>query len=345
MTGNRILIVDDETSICLLLKEFLEQFGYYVDTASNGSEAMDIVEGGAYDLVVSDIRMPVMDGMELLKRVKSYDPDIEVIMITGVADIDTAIDALKLGASDYIVKNFDLDAVKTSVSCALEKRRLTIESREYQLHLERKVEEQSKKLRELFLESLKALAYALEAKDSYTNSHSRHTTEYAVLTALELGLPDEMLEKIRLGGALHDIGKIGVKESVLNKPSALTEEEYMHVMRHPVIGEEILKPIIKDREILEIVRHHHERFDGNGLPDGLKGEGIPIGARILAVADAYHTMVSTRSYRKPLSHEAALMEIKRCSGTQFDPEVVDAFLRVVGENAIAHVDDKMTVTA
>ncbi len=324
---DRILVVDDEESVTLLLKNYLESQGYTVNTASNGLEAVNKLKTDDYSLVISDVKMPQMDGIELLKAIKGVNRDIVVVMVTAIVDLKTAVQALKLGASDYIIKPFDLEEVNISVSRGLEKRRLILENMEYQENLEKKVEEQAAKIRNLFIDSLKSLAQALEAKDSYTESHSEDIASYTAMVAEDIGLPSQMVDKIRLAGLLHDIGKIGVKESILNKPGKLTEEEYLHVMRHPVIGENILKPIIKDEDVIDMVRHHHERYDGKGLPDGLKGKEISIGARIMAVADTYHAMTSTRPYRKALPHETAVKEIIRCSGSQFDPDIAKAFLK------------------
>jgi putative nucleotidyltransferase with HDIG domain len=235
---------------------------------------------------------------------------------------------MKAGAYDYVTKPFNLDEVSFSVRRALEKRRLELENRDYQQHLEQKVEEQAQKIRASFFNAITALAYALEAKDVYTSGHSQRVTEISEAIAEHLGLPRETIEKIRLAGLVHDIGKIGVRESVLNKPGSLSDEEFKHVRLHSQTGERILKPIVDDKEILKAVRHHHERYDGAGYPDGLKGEQIPQLARIIAVADTFDAMTSERSYRKALTEEEACAEVERCRGTQFDPEAADAFLEV-----------------
>jgi len=182
-----------------------------------------------------------------------------------------------------------------------------------------------------------ALACSLEAKNKYTSGHSRRVAEISVAVARELDMPRDTIEKIRLGGWVHDVGKIGVRESILNKKGRLTEPEYRHVTFHPEVGERILAPVLEDEEILKIVRHHHERYDGGGYPDGLSGEQTSLGARILQVADAFDAMTSERPYRKAMNTEAACAEIDRCKGTQFDPEVAGAFLRI-GEFTCAVVD-------
>jgi putative two-component system response regulator len=235
---------------------------------------------------------------------------------------------MKEGAYDYITKPFNLEEVSLGVERALEKRRLELENRDYQQHLEEKVEAQSKKIRAAFFNAVTALAYALEAKDVYTSGHSQRVTEISVAIAEEMGLSKEDIRKIRLAGLVHDIGKIGVQETVLNKPGSLSEEELKHVRLHSETGERILVPIVDDEDILKAVRHHHERYDGWGYPDGLREEQIPLLARIIAVADSFDAMTSERSYRKAMTKEEACAEIEHCRGTQFDPEAADAFLRV-----------------
>ena len=205
---------------------------------------------------------------------------------------------------------------------------MDLENRNYQQYLKQQVEEQSKKIRASFLNAITALAYALEAKDKYTIGHTQMVAEISVAIFKELGLPQADVDKIRLAGLFHDIGKIGVRESVLNKPAGLTEEEFHQLKRHCQVGEYILNPVVDDEEILKMVRHHHERYDGTGYPDGLSGEQIPLGARVLAVSDAYDAMTSERPYQTAMSAEAACAEIEHGKGTQFDPEVVDAFLRI-----------------
>jgi putative two-component system response regulator len=217
------------------------------------------------------------------------------------------------------------------VAQALEKRRLVLDNRGYQERLQEQVTLQARRLEELFLASVQSLAEALEVKDPYTRGHSVRVSHYAVLIAREMGLSGELLRQIELGGHVHDIGKIGVREDVLNKPGKLTNEEYQHIMTHPMVGWKILAPLLGDMpEALNIVRSHHERFDGRGIPDRLVGAEIPLEARIVAAADCFDAMTSDRPYRPALSIDDAIAEIVRCGGTQFDPSVVDALLKAVG---------------
>ncbi|GAG12177.1 unnamed protein product, partial [marine sediment metagenome] len=261
----------------------LSDEGHECTVASDGTSALRQLNAHQFDLALLDIRMPGKSGTDILREIQVKYPDTAVIMVTAVLDVETAIESINMGAYDYIIKPVDLNMLAVSVDRALDKRRLILENREYQLHLEEKVEAQTQKIRNSFLNSITSLAYALEAKDKYTSGHSQRVTETAVAIARELGMSEESIEKIRLAGLVHDVGKIGLRESVLKKPGRLTDQEYRHVMSHCEIGERILSPVMEDEEILRMVRHHHERYDGTGYPDGLSGEDIPEGARILAV--------------------------------------------------------------
>jgi len=323
-----ILVVDDEEGVRKVLCNKLSEEGYQCQEAESGYQALERLASNKIALVLLDIKMPGKSGVELLPEIKELYPDTAVIMVTALDDSRLAIKCMRQGAYDYITKPFDLDELTLSVGRALEKRRLDLENRDYQQHLEQRVEEQARRIREAFVNSITALANALEAKDNYTSGHSIGVTKLAVALAEEFHMSDDEIEKIRLAGLLHDIGKIGVKEAILNKPGKLTEEEYQHVKAHCDVGVHILDPVVEDGEILMLVRHHHERYDGAGYPRGLRGDKIPLGARIMAVADAYNAMISERPYRKALSPEDACAELERCKGTQFCPIVVDTFLRI-----------------
>ena len=323
-----ILIVDDEEAIRRLLHHKISGMGYRCEEAGSAKQALDRLINKTVELVLLDIKMPGKPGTELLPELRDRYPDTVVIMATAIVDTDIAIQCMRQGAYDYLTKPFNMDEVAFNVKRALEKRRLKLENRDYQEHLEQKVEEQARKIRAAFLNAITALAYALEAKDKYTSGHSQRVAEISVAIAKEMGMPPDSVNKIQLAGLVHDIGKIGVKESVLHKPDKLTNEEYQLIKSHSQAGEHILTPIVEDEEILKIVRHHHERYDGTGYPDRLSGEQIPPGARILAVADTYDAMTSQRPYREAMSTEKACTEIECGKGTQFDPEIADAFLRI-----------------
>jgi response regulator RpfG family c-di-GMP phosphodiesterase len=325
------LIVDDEPRLRQVLVHLMRNDGFTCLEAGNGEEALAQMEHQTVTLVMSDLRMPKMDGLELLRRIRGRWPDTAVVMITAVADVEVAVSCLAIGAMDYLTKPFHLEEVRARVAQALEKRRLVMENRGYQESLQEKVAVQARRLEELFLASVQSLAEALEVKDPYTRGHSVRVSHYSVMIARELGLEGELLRQIELGGHVHDIGKIGVREEVLNKPGKLTDAEYEHIMTHPVVGWRILAPLLAETPVsLNIVRSHHERFDGRGVPDRLAGEHIPFEARIAAVADSFDAMTSDRPYRPDgMSIEASIAELLRCSGTQFDPKIVTAMVGAV----------------
>jgi putative two-component system response regulator len=322
------LVVDDEPRLRQVLVHLMRNDGFRCFEAANGLEAVELLEKQTVMLVMSDLRMPRMDGLELLKQIRARWPDTASVMITAVADVEVAVSCLAMGAMDYLTKPFHLEEVRARVRQALEKRRLILENRGYQERLEQRVSVQARRIEELFLAGVQALAEALEVKDPYTRGHSVRVSGYSTTIARALDLDAMTIQQVTLGGHVHDIGKIGVREAVLNKPGKLTDEEYQHIMTHPVVGWRILSPLLGDAPIaLNIVRSHHERMDGKGLPDGLKGEQIPLESRIAAVADALDAMTSGRPYRgRELTFEEALLELEKNRGTQFDPRVVEAAL-------------------
>jgi putative two-component system response regulator len=321
-----ILIVDDEAAIRRLLREKLSKNGYGCEEASSAEQALNKLKSSPIELVILDVRMPGKSGIELLSELKVDHPDTAVIMATAVAEASVAIECMKHGADDYICKPFNLDEVALSVERALEKRRLQLKIVEYRQHLEQKVEEQTGEIRKLFLGAIEALVFALEAKDKYTGGHSRRVTDIAVAIGSVLGLSEGDMEDLRWGSLLHDVGKIAVDQLIQNKEGRLTREEYEHIMIHAHVGAGIVKPVVNEN-VVEIIEHHHDHYDGSGLHQTAVGEDIPLGARILAVADAFDAMTSDRPYRPAMSTNEALLEIKRCAGTQFDPVIASAFLK------------------
>jgi putative two-component system response regulator len=331
-TGTRCLVVDDEPRIRGALARLLEVAGYDCEQAGSGIEAVAAMEREVFPIVLSDIRMPGMDGVGLLQLIRERWPDTAMLMLSAVAEVETAVACLQAGAFDYLPKPFQVGEVRARVAQALEKRRLRLENREYQHHLADMVDQQALRIEELFLEGVQALAQALEAKDPYTKGHSSRVAAYAGNVARRLGLSDADAALVELGAELHDVGKIGVRETVLQKPGPLTPEEYAHIMEHPVIGARILGPLLKHApQVLAIVRSHHERVDGQGLPDGLSGEAISLHARIVAVADAFDAMTTGRPYRPQRTVADALEEMRRGAGTQWDSAVVDVFLSMCRE--------------
>ena len=322
------LVVDDEPGVLRSLARMLQAQGFQCFEASTGLEALELLERiGETPLIVSDMRMPELDGIGFLEAVRRRYPDTSVIMLTGLSDTTTAVDCLHLGAADFLLKPISMNELQARVARALEKRALVLQNRYYQENLERRVHEQAQRIQELFLQGVQMLARALEAKDAYTRGHSIRVSRYAVATARRMGFQGALLDGIRLGGELHDIGKIGTRESVLHKPGSLTADEFRQISEHPVLGERMLSPLARESpDVLRIVRSHHERLDGRGFPDGLRGERIPVEARIVAVADAFDAMTTRRPYRESRPPEEAMAELRRVAGTQLDPEAVEAFV-------------------
>jgi response regulator RpfG family c-di-GMP phosphodiesterase len=328
----RCLVVDDEPRLRRVLIRLLEGEGFQCREAGSGVEALALLEQEPAPLMISDLRMPEMDGVALLREVTTRWPETAVIVVTAVAEVESAVACLQMGALDYVAKPFHLDEVRARVAQALDKRRLLQENRSYQFHLEERVEAQARRIEELFLEGVHALVHALEAKDGYTRGHSMRVSNYSVSIARAMDLDKDLVDTIALGAELHDVGKIGVSEAVLHKAGKLSDEEYRHIMEHTVIGFRILGPLMRDAPgALAIVRSHHERFDGKGVPDHLAGESISLEARVVAVADAFDAMTSLRPYRPSLTVATAMKELEEGKGVQFDADIVEAFKRAFPE--------------
>ncbi len=321
----RLLVADDDPAIRKALRIILA--GYDVREAGDGAEALRLFEVEGADLVLSDLQMPAMGGLELLRRVKAADDTAAFIILTGAGTVENAVQALRLAADDYLVKPFNVDEVLLACQRALEHRRLVRENRGYQQHLEARVAEQAREIEGLLVDALRSLATAIDTRDDYTGGHVERVARYAAATGRELGLAGEALRALWIGALLHDVGKIGVSDAILKKPGALTEEEYEEMKRHPGIGGKVMDSSSFLRPGLPAVLHHQEHWDGSGYPSGLRGEEISLQGRIVAVVDCYDAIVTARPYRGAASGDEALAEIRACAGTQFDPAVVDAFLR------------------
>lgn len=328
----RILVVDDESSIARMVERRLRRDGHECVIAGSGEEALRRLETRSFDLVLTDVRMPGMSGIELVGRLKSHDPSLQIIVMTAQTEVETAVEALRLNADDYLLKPFDIEQLAHSVARSLEHRRLLRENQEYRRHLEDRVRVQAVRLEEMYLAGIRSLVTALEAKDARTRGHSDRVTRYALEIAR--AIDDVPLESLAIGSQLHDIGKIGTRDDVLTKPGALTRAEREHIEQHPLIGVRILSPILDDPTTLAIVRNHHERWDGGGYPDGTGGHEIPLAARVVAVADTLDAITSPRSYRPACSWDTALAEIAAASGTQFDPVIADACLRMLATRPV-----------
>lgn len=329
--GRRILVVDDEEFIRALVRERLEIAGYSVDEACNGKDALSKLADSPFTVLLTDIRMPEMDGITFLREATKVYPEIAGIVMSAHAELDTAVSALKIGACDYITKPFNFDVLLITIENAIRKKALERELKDYQENLEIKVKEQTDLINQMYVRSIDALIKALEAKDFYTRGHSQRVTMYSVAIGKAMDIPRERIELLRQAAVLHDLGKIGIREAVLNKPGRLTEEEFKEITLHPGVAVKILEPIPYFKPLLPAILHHHERFDGKGYPDRLAGNDIPLESRIMAIADTFDAMTSTRAYRQALSLEAANTEILRCTGTQFDPDIVSVFMAVQGK--------------
>jgi putative nucleotidyltransferase with HDIG domain len=333
LAGERILVCDDEEAIREVVSTLLEAQGYHCTVVPDGNKAIHEINRDSHDLVLSDIVMPEMDGMRLLRQLRTQDKDIPVIMVTAMHDISIALEAIRAGAYDYILKPFEKDQLYHSVGRALEHRHLVLENRSYQRNLEHLVAERTQQLsvtlsnlEQSYDYTLEALGSALDAKDAETEGHCQRVTAITILISRIMKVDKERLRQIARGAFLHDIGKMGIPDQVLRKPGPLTDDERELMKRHCDIGYTVLKRIPFLKEASEIVLAHQEFYNGTGYPRGLKGEEIPLGARIFAVADTFDAMTSDRPYRKALPVSAARAEIQKFSGVQFDPQVVQAFL-------------------
>jgi len=327
-----ILVVDDEEAIREVVSTMLESRGYRCTAVSNGRAAQEVVRKETPDLVLSDMIMPEMDGIKLLSWMREHDPEVPVIMVTAIHDISTALEAIRRGAYDYILKPFEKDQLFLGVGRALQHRRLVLENRNYQLNLQQKVDEQTAQLQMAFTQleqsyddTLEALGSALDLRDAETEGHCQRVTAFTIEIAKAVGVPLPYLPVLARAAFLHDIGKMAIPDSILSKPGPLDNDEKTIMRTHCQKGYDVLTHILFLRDAAEIVLAHQEFYDGTGYPRGLRGEQIPLGARIFSIADALDAMISDRPYRKALPMSHAMEEIRRCAGTQFDPQIVEVF--------------------
>jgi putative two-component system response regulator len=309
-----VVVAEDDVATRALLRVVLERAGYAVRLVENGADALDEILRRPPDVALLDIGMPGMDGLEVTRRLRAVPTTalLPIILVTARGRLEDKVAGLDAGASDFVTKPFDpaelLARVRSNQRLSTALKRL-----------------------ENTQDVLIALASAIDAKDPVTEHHCDRVAEQATILAQTLGLSDSAIEAVTYGAVLHDVGKIGIAEAVLTKPGQLTESERAEMQRHPAIGDGILRPLHLGSIVGPIVRGHHERWDGSGYPDGLRGEAIPIGARIVAVVDSYDAMTHDRPYRDALSNDAAREELLRSRGTQFDPAIVDAFLTQLSE--------------
>ncbi|HSY71216.1 MAG TPA: HD domain-containing phosphohydrolase [Alloacidobacterium sp.] len=334
MASERILVVDDEPYVRTVIAAMLEKAHYHPVLASNGLEAIERLQNDSpYDLVLSDIMMTGMDGMTLLERLREMQPETPMVMVTAIHDVGVAISAIRKGAYDYLLKPFEKEQLLVTVRRALDHRRLAQQNSMYQSNLEQLIAARTDMLRQAVSDlersydiTLEALGDALDLKDAETEGHSKRVTGYTVALARAMGLLANDIRTIARGAFLHDIGKMAIPDAILLKPGRLDVEEQVVMRDHCARGYQILCKIPYLREAAEIVYTHQEHFDGSGYPRGLRGEQIPLGARIFAVADTLDAITSDRPYRRANTFTAARNEIQRCAGTQFDPQVVDVYL-------------------
>lgn len=321
----QVLVVDDEIYIQEILKATLEDAGFECVVASNAESALAALASQSFDLAFTDIRMPGKQGTELLQNIKAAYPDVVVIIVTAVDSASMAIQSMHMGAYDYIIKPFNLEQVLLSAYRALDKRRLENANREYQRYLVQTADERAAETRRLFYSMTQVLIHLLDLKIPFNVGHALRVAEKSRYVARELGMTDDGVRKVYLAALLHDVGMILVEDILLNKQGALTPEEQRHFLERTSLAGEVLRPILDDEEVLKSIRHNRERYDGSGYPDGLKGNLIPLGARIIAAVEAFDAMTVWRPYRLPRSPKEAIQELAECAPTQFDPQVVTVF--------------------
>jgi putative two-component system response regulator len=342
-----LLVVDDEEAIRNALKRYLAGQGYDVITAGTGEEAIQAVRRHKLACLLLDVRLPDASGADLVPKLLELEPNAAILMLTAVNDAGSATLCMQRGAMDYLTKPVDLTDLSRAIQRALRRRDTQMESQKINQWLKEEVALRTAELRmeranleRISIATLEALVNALEAKDHYLRGHSARVADLSAMVAAELGLPDEQVEAIRTAGRLHDIGKIGIREEILNKQGPLTDEEFEHVKTHPVTGSEILAPLLHLRQVIEFVRSHHERWDGRGYPDGLLGEAIPMGARIIGAVEIYDALTTSRPYQEKMVPELAVERLRDLIGTVVDPQVHRALQAVIARReALIFLDD------
>ena len=325
----KIIGVDDEEGIVDSLKVLLETSNYEFVGITNPLEAIERVKQEHFDLMLLDFMMTPLHGDEVVEEIRKFNKELYIILLTGHKDLAPPLETIKrLDIQGYCEKSDKFDQLLLLIESGLK----SIKQMDEIKRINGQLENSKEQLEQSYLDMIETLRYAVEAKDSYTRGHSDRVSEYSVLIGEKLGLPEEQIKILRIGGLFHDIGKIGIPDSILLKPEKLSDDEYSQIKNHPSIGAHILSSSAIFKNIIPIVKHHHERYDGNGYPSRLKGEEIPYVARIAAVADTFDAMTSRRSYRGPIDIEKVKEEIKRCEGTQFDPQIAEVFLEILNNN-------------
>jgi putative nucleotidyltransferase with HDIG domain len=345
-----LLVVDDEEPIRNALKKFLTQQGYDVTTAGSGDEAMKVLQRQKIACMLLDVRMPGRSGIDLVPQVMELEPSMAILMLTAVNDATTAALCMQRGAMDYLTKPIDLSDLARAILRAIRRRDSMLEQQHLNQWLKEEVavrtaelRRERAKLERLSVATLEALVNALEAKDPYIRGHSARVADLAAMIAAEMGQNDEEVEAVRMAGRLHDIGKIGIREEILGKEGPLTTEEYEQVKQHVVVGSQILAPLAHLGAIISFVRSHHERWDGQGYPDKLRGEAIPMGARILGAAEIYDALTTSRPYQEKMPPDVAVERMRDLAGTVIDHDVYRALETAVKRRqALVFLDDVRT---
>jgi putative two-component system response regulator len=342
-----LLVVDDEEAIRNAVGRYLVQLGYEVAVAATGDEALGIVQRQKITGILLDVNLPGTNGIDLVPRIMELDPTVAILMLTAVNDATAAALCMQRGALDYLIKPIDLDHLGRAVARALERRHTLLEGQQINRWLkeevairvaERRLEQVTQE--RISVATLEALVNALEAKDHYLRGHSARVADLSASVAAHLDRPDEEIEAVRTAGRLHDIGKIGIREEILNKQGPLTDEEYEHVKQHVLVGCQILAPLVHLQHVITYVRSHHERWDGAGYPDRLAGEEIPLGARIIGAVEIYDALTTSRPYQEKMSPEEAVERMRALVGTAIDPGIHQALEAVVSRRqALVFLDD------
>ena len=335
----KIIAVDDEAGIIDSLSVFLRKTNYEYVGVTDPVEAIERVKKEHFDLMLLDFMMTPLHGDEVVEEIRKFNKELYILLLTGHKDLAPPLETIKrLDIQGYCEKSDKFDQLLLLIESGIK----SIKQMQEIKRINAELEETNEKLEQAYLDSVETLRYTVEAKDPYPRGHSDRVSEFSVLIGKKLGLPEEQLKILRIGGLFHDIGKIGIPDNILQKESKLTDDEYSEIKNHPSIGVHILGSAEIFKDIIPIVKHHHERYDGRGYPSGLKGEEIPYIARIAAVADTFDAMTSKRSYRDALDLQVVKDEIKRCEGTQFDPEIAEVFLEILNNEyeSIKEIQDK-----
>lgn len=340
--GYKVIVVDDELGIIDSLSIFLKRSGYDFTGVTDPMEAIERVRNEHFDLMVLDFIMTPIHGDQVVEEIRKFNKDLYILLLTGHKDLAPPLDTIRrLDIQGYCEKSDKFDQLLLLIESGIK----AISQMNLIKKINTELKDTYQKLQKAYLESIQTLRYTVEAKDTYTRGHSDRVSEYSVLIGQKLGLSEDNINTLRIGGLFHDIGKIGVPDSILLKPGKLTDDEYSEIKNHPTIGAHILSSATIFQELIPVVKHHHERYDGHGYPGRLKGDEIPYLARIAAVADTFDAMTSKRTYRDSLELDTVKAEIERCKGTQFDPQIADAFLDILNNNfdAIKEIQESYSV--